>query len=67
MTDRENLEFLVYLAMEGKEPLISVGLAKELLGFDCMEDFRTWWEKYNLEETQRRRFQEIKKKIAGLA
>jgi len=53
--------------MEGKEPLISVGLAKELLGFDYMEDFRTWWEKYNLEEIQRRRFHEIKKKIAGLA
>ena len=45
LTDRENLEWLVYFAVHGdedEEPLISISRGRELLGFSYMDDMREW-------------------------
>lgn len=44
--DRENLETLVWLALNADDPIISVSRGRELLGFATMEEMREWINKY---------------------
>ena len=48
MTDRQNLEWLVYHAWQ--ESIISIGRGKELLRFKTMNDMRDWLNNYGKQE-----------------
>lgn len=46
MTDRESLEWLVYLALDIDNPIITISRGRELLGFKYMDDMREWLKGY---------------------
>ena len=48
---RSNLEELVYSALQGNYPAISISKGREILGFRYMEEMREWRDKY--ENTQK--------------
>ena len=47
MNDRYNLEWLVYWCLKQEDPCITISRGRELLGFEHMEDMRTWYKEYD--------------------
>ena len=43
LSDRENLEWLVYWSLSQKDPCITIGRGKELLVFNTMDEMREWF------------------------
>ena len=54
MTDRENLEWLVWWCLWQDEPVISASRARELLGFRYTSEIRKWYQDYHLRMTTKK-------------
>ena len=51
--DRKNLESLVRICLEDKDPNISIGKGRELLGFKTMNEMRDWLNEYSKSEVRK--------------
>jgi hypothetical protein len=47
MTDRQNLEWLVYYCLNLEEPVITSSRGKKLLNLKTMEEMKDWYNEYH--------------------
>ena len=48
ISDRDNLEWLVYFCLKQEAPCITMSRGRELLNYTTMERMRQWYECYDL-------------------
>jgi len=58
MTEREKLEYLIYVMVGGGH--LTYSFAKYCLGFKVMEDFNQWYDKYKMSEAEHKIYEDMK-------